>query len=51
MGREVTTLVNESLAAGSYTVRFDATNLPSGTYVYVLTSGGHRLSGKMLLLK
>jgi hypothetical protein len=51
MGREITTLVNESLAAGSYTVRFDGANLSSGTYLYVLTSGGHRLSGKMLLLK
>jgi hypothetical protein len=51
MGREVTTLVNESLAAGSYTVRFDGANLSTGTYLYVLTSGGHRLTGKMLLLK
>jgi len=51
MGREVSTLVNESLAPGSYTVKFDAAKLSSGTYMYVLTSSGHRLTGKMLLLK
>jgi hypothetical protein len=51
MGREVSTLVNESLAAGAYTVKFDATKLSSGTYVYVLTSGGMRLTNKMMLLK
>jgi hypothetical protein len=51
MGREVSTLVNETLAAGSYNVKFDATNLSSGTYLYVLTSGGMRLTNKMLLLK
>ena len=51
MGREVTTLVNETLAPGAYNVKFDATNLSSGTYLYVLTSGGYRLTNKMLLLK
>jgi hypothetical protein len=51
MGREVSTLVNESLAPGTYTLKFDASNLASGTYVYVLTSGGMRLTNKMLLLK
>jgi hypothetical protein len=51
MGREVAALVNETLTPGAYTTKFDATNLPSGTYIYVLTSGGHRLTNKMLLLK
>ncbi len=51
LGQEIATLVNERLSAGSYTARFDATNLPSGTYYYALTSGGHRLSRKMVLLK
>jgi len=51
MGREVATLVNESLAPGAYNVKFDAKSLSSGTYVYVLTSGGNRLMNKMLLLK
>lgn len=51
MGREVATLVNETLSPGSYTARFDAANLPSGTYVYALTTGAHRLTNKMILLK
>jgi hypothetical protein len=51
MGREVSTLVNETLAPGAYSVKFDATKLSSGTYVYVLTSGGMRLTNKMMLLK
>jgi len=51
MGREVSLLVNESLTPGAYTSKFDGTNLPSGTYIYVLTSGGHRLTNKMVLLK
>lgn len=51
MGREVATLVEKELTAGAYTATFDAKNLPSGTYVYVLSSGGYRLSNKMLLIK
>jgi len=51
MGREVATLVDETLTAGAYTTAFDGANLASGTYIYVLTSGGHRLTNKMLLLK
>jgi hypothetical protein len=51
LGREVTVLVNESLAAGRYTVQFNASELSSGTYVYTLTSGGMRLSKRMVLLR
>jgi hypothetical protein len=51
MGREIAALVNETLTPGAYTTKFDATNLPSGTYIYVLTSGGHRLTNKMVLIK
>ena len=51
MGREVSTLVNETMNAGAYTVKFDASHLSSGTYIYVLESGGNRLTNKMILLK
>jgi len=51
MGREVATLVNESMNAGSYTATFDAAHLASGTYIYVLESGGYRFANKMILLK
>lgn len=51
MGREVRVLVNEHLEAGVYTVSFDASSLPSGTYIYVLTSGSYRQANKMILMK
>ena len=50
-GREVATLVNRNLAANSYTVSFDATALPSGTYFYRLEAGSFTAMQKMLLLK
>ncbi|MFH0992473.1 MAG: T9SS type A sorting domain-containing protein [bacterium] len=51
MGREVTTLLNEFLEAGTFSKIFDAKNLTSGTYMYVMTSGSQRLTGKMILMK
>ena len=52
LGREVAILIsNEYLGAGSYNVKFDASNLASGTYVYRLTAGANTVSRKMQLLK
>ena len=52
LGREVSVLIsNEYLGAGSYNVKFDASNLASGTYVYRLTAGANTVSRKMQLLK
>jgi hypothetical protein len=51
LGREVSTLVNERLNAGVYTVTFNASNLPSGTYFYTLNVEGRQISKKMMLLK
>jgi hypothetical protein len=51
LGREVRWLVNENLTAGSYTATFKASDLASGTYVYVLKSGSVRLTKKMVLMK
>ncbi|MGH2567240.1 MAG: T9SS type A sorting domain-containing protein [Bacteroidota bacterium] len=51
MGREVATLVEKELTAGAYKATFDAKNLTSGTYIYVLSSSGQRLANKMLLIK
>ncbi len=51
LGREVATLVDEYLVAGKYTATFNATDLSSGTYVYQLDVSGHRLSGRMTLVK
>jgi len=51
LGEEVATLVNGFKNAGRYEVKFDASNLASGVYVYQLTSGSFNASHKMLLLK
>ena len=51
LGNEVATLVNENQKAGNYEVKFDASNLASGVYVYQLQSGGFFISKKMLLIK
>ncbi|NOY05252.1 MAG: T9SS type A sorting domain-containing protein [Chlorobi bacterium] len=51
LGREVATLVNEVLPAGSYKAPFIAGNLQSGMYIYRLETGGKVTSRKMLLTK
>ncbi len=51
LGREVAVLVNGVQSAGAHSVTFDASNLNSGMYVYHLTSGNSRLTGKMTLVK
>lgn len=51
LGREVTTLVNDDLAPGSYETTFDAKNLASGTYFYRLQSGGRVETKKLLLVR
>jgi len=51
MGQEVTSLVNGGMTAGRHSVRFDATNLPSGLYLYRMDVNGFTGQHKMLLLK
>lgn len=50
-GQEVATLINGLQSAGSHTVNFDATGLPSGMYVYRLNVNGYSAQQKMMLLK
>jgi uncharacterized protein (DUF1501 family) len=50
-GREVAILVNGSMPAGRHTVRFDASKLSSGVYVYRLTAGSFSLTKKMTVVK
>ena len=50
-GRHVRTLLNGSVDAGAYDLRFDATALSSGVYFYRLTSGSFTDIKKMSLLK
>lgn len=51
LGNEVASLVDESLAAGNYDVKFNASKLPSGIYIYSLKSSHQIISKKMMLVK
>ena len=51
LGREVAILVNEEKPAGSYSVRWNATNIPSGVYFYRLTAEGFSETKKLSLIK
>lgn len=51
LGREVEKLVERQLTPGKYEIEFDASDLSSGMYIYVLRSGEKRFSKKMMLLK
>ncbi len=51
LGREVATLVNGYRSAGSYTVTFDASRLPSGVYFYRLIAGSYSATKKMLMIR
>ena len=50
LGREVATLVDEALAADSYTATFEAKGLAPGTYLYVLELDGRRISTNRMTL-
>jgi Secretion system C-terminal sorting domain len=50
-GREVQTLVNESLAPGTYETSFDGSKLTSGAYFYRLSTEGFTEVKKMIMLK
>ncbi|GAB5518607.1 MAG: hypothetical protein RhofKO_08580 [Rhodothermales bacterium] len=51
LGQRVQLLVDEQQAPGRYDVVFDATDLPSGMYLYRLTAGEQVAYKTMLLLK
>jgi len=50
LGAVVTTLVDESQAANTYTVDFEGKGLASGIYVYTLQVGGSLISTKKMLI-
>ncbi len=51
LGRQVATLVNEVMPAGTHNATFDAANLSSGMYIYRLQAGNKTLSRTMTLVK
>ncbi len=50
-GREIANLVSGNYTAGSYSVSFDAGNVPSGVYIYVIRAGNFTETRRMTLLK
>lgn len=50
-GREIQTLINESLKPGTYEASFDGSALSSGVYFYKLMTKGFTKTKKMLLIK
>lgn len=50
-GAEVAVLADGHLAVGDYTVRFNASGLPSGLYFYRLTAPNFSATKRMILLK
>jgi hypothetical protein len=51
LGREVATLVNRQMTAGSYTIEWNASSMPSGVYFYRVEAGASSLVKKMILMK
>jgi hypothetical protein len=50
-GREVSSLVEESMTAGTHAVTFDGAGLASGIYFYSLQCGERKLTKKMVLIR
>ena len=51
LGKEIKTLVEENLHAGSYSYNLDGSKLPSGIYFYKIIAGSFSSTKKMILLK
>ncbi len=51
LGRRVASLVDEEMSPGSYTVRWAAGGLPSGTYVYRMRAGSFAESRTLTLVR
>ncbi len=51
IGKEISTLVNNQMEKGHYEINFDASNLPSGVYLYTLNAGGYKETRKMILMR
>lgn len=51
LGRKVATLADGAFTAGKHTASFNASDLPSGIYVYRLQAGTQSFTRKMILVK
>jgi len=51
LGSEVAVLISEKKPAGKYEIKFNATGLASGMYIYKLTSGNYSSAKKLMLMR
>ncbi len=51
LGQELTTLIDSQLKAGYHKVKFDASGLASGIYLYMIKAGDFSAVKKLILLK
>jgi hypothetical protein len=51
LGEKITTLVDEEKLAGSYQIKFNSDNIPSGVYFYQLKADDFVQTRKMILMK
>ena len=51
LGKSVNVLVNQNQLSGNYNIMWDASNLPSGVYIYKIEAGSFTDSKKMILIK
>ncbi len=51
LGREISTLVNETKPPGNYEIEFDASSFSSGVYFYRMDAGSFSAAKKCLLIK
>jgi photosystem II stability/assembly factor-like uncharacterized protein len=50
-GKEIETLVNETISAGSHSVEFNASSLSNGIYIYKMETNGFTETRKMSVVK
>ena len=51
LGQEAAVILNNRMSAGTHEITFDASNLNSGVYFYMLISGEFKETRKMILLR
>ena len=49
--KKYATLVNQTQTAGKYDIRFDASNLSNGVYMYSIKTDNFTSTKKMVLMK
>ena len=51
LGQKIISLVDDILDAGNHSLQWQAENMPSGVYLYQITSDTHTVTKKMILLR